>query len=104
MKPDFIRAVKEFMGEAGGHPDVIPIEKPAAPTPANAGAKKTATVNTDGLNMREFSSASSAVVGVLSKGTKVQVNRTAMNGETSWTSIVASGQWGWVNSRYLTAA
>jgi uncharacterized protein YgiM (DUF1202 family) len=51
--------------------------------------------------MRVGSSASADIVGSLKKGSVVTVNRTDMNGETSWTSIIADGKWGWVASRYL---
>lgn len=106
VKSRFIQDVIEFMGEAGGHPDVIPIEvKPDPLKPVTKPADKpTATVNTDGLNMRERASSSSAIVGVLNKGAQVRVNHSDMNGDTKWTSIVAAnGQWAWVNARYLTA-
>lgn len=102
-KPKFIQDVMEFMGEAGGHPAVIPIADPA-PAPATPAAKKKATVNTDDLNLRQASSAAGAVLAKLKKGTVVTVNRSEMNGETSWTSVIADGQWGWVSSRYLTPA
>lgn len=101
VKAKFIQDVMEFMGESGGHPAVIPILPQPAPTAAPV-AKKTATVTTDGLNMRVASSAGSASVGTLKKGTIVQVNKTEMNGATSWTSVVANGVWGWVASRYLS--
>lgn len=77
-----------------------PVKPP--PAPDTTAAKKTATVNTDELNMRVGSSASSEVIEVLKKGTKVTINDTAMNGTTSWTSVIANGRWGWVSSRYLT--
>ncbi len=101
VKAEFIQDVIEFMGEAGGHPAVVPIADPA-PKPATPAAKKTATVNTDDLNLRVGSSAASDSISKLKKGTVVTVNHSAMNGATSWTSIIANGKWGWVSSRFLT--
>jgi hypothetical protein len=42
------------------------------------------TANTDGLNVRSNASASSTIVGVLSKGSKVAVSSEIMNGATKW--------------------
>jgi hypothetical protein len=93
-----IRGVKEYMGEAGDHEADDTSE---APKPDG---KRVGVVNTDGLNMREFASASSRVLGKLAAGERVIINREAQNGSTKWLSIIANGQWAWVSARYIDTA
>ena len=54
-------------------------------------------INIDGLNVRSSASASSTVVAVLNKGTKVLVSSEIMNGTTKWLKI---GE-GYVSARYV---
>lgn len=64
--------------------DVAKIMGQAAPVVSVA---HQGTVNIDGLNVRSNASASSTIVGVLSKGTKVSVSSEIMNGSTKWLKI-----------------
>lgn len=112
-KPEFIRLVQEYMGTAGEHPkDELPIFEPPAPTinlqdePPPPEGKVSAVVDHLGLNMREQSSASSKVLGVLAAGQKVAILGSAMNGTTEWLHIwvrlpSSEAKSGWVAARYI---
>jgi hypothetical protein len=56
------------------------------------------TVTEDGLNVRSNASASSTIIGVLSKGAKVAVSGEIMNGTSKWLKI--SG--GYVSARFVS--
>lgn len=58
---------------------------------------RTGKANVDGLNVRSNASASSTIVGVLSKGAVVDVQSEIMNGSTKWFRIGG----GYVAARYI---
>lgn len=95
-KVDLIQRVHEYMGGAGEHETESDSE--ALPPPK---AKRVGKVNTDGLNMRERSSASSRIIKTLPKGAVVTINREEMNGDTKWLSVIHAGTWGWVSARFI---
>ncbi len=98
-KDQFVADVIEYMGHGGDIDHPTPIETTPLPAP-----KMLAEVNTDGLNVRQSSSASAKVLTSLKKGTKVAVDGSAMNGSTKWSHITVDGKGitGWVAARYLT--
>lgn len=62
-----------------------------------ASVAHTGSVSLDGLNVRSNASASSTIIGVLSKGAKVSVSSEIMNGTTKWLKIAE----GYVAARYV---
>lgn len=100
-KTDLIARVHEYMGEGGDH---VPEDESEVLSPISVvqpSVKRTGTVTTDNLNMREQSSTGSRVIKVLMKGVPVTINREEMNGNTKWYSVIANGTWGWVSAAYV---
>lgn len=83
-KDEMIDSVLEYMGHGGEHN--------AEPIKAKFGI-----VATDGLNVRENSSASAKVLANLKAQTKVTILNEAMNGNTKWLYI---GN-GWVAAKFI---
>lgn len=98
-KAEFIQLVKEYMGEGGDHDlDELPITRQPPDPIIYKGV-----VNTDGLNLREGSSASSKVLMSLNKGVRLDISGEAMNGNTKWLRVKAPALSvsGWVAARYV---
>lgn len=93
-KADMIRRVLEYMAHGGG--EHVLVEEPATPPPS----ERTGIVNTDGLNVRELSSASARVVGVLRNGQSVVILGEVLNGTTKWYRL--KDPVGWVSARFVT--
>lgn len=102
-KAEFIRLVQEYMGDAGEHPDAIPIAEaaPAAKPAARLGSVKLPVDDT--LNLRAGSSAAQAIVAKLKPGTSVEILGEAMNGATKWLRVAVPtlGASGWVAARFI---
>lgn len=103
----FIELIKQFMGEAGEHPDQPPIDyvpkKTSSPVQQATVASR---VGTNGLNVRNSGGMGGVILGVLPPGQKVAIYKSAMNSSTSWSYIWArlpNGKaiTGWVASGYL---
>ncbi|MGM0835897.1 MAG: SH3 domain-containing protein [Bacillota bacterium] len=62
----------------------------------NASTSQTATVTTDGLNIRSEPSTQSKVIGTLANGTVVNV----LNKKSDWLQISYDGETGWIHSDY----
>jgi uncharacterized protein YgiM (DUF1202 family) len=97
VEDEFIRRVVEYMGEGGEHPR-------AELSPAPQVVARNGVVKTAGLNLRNASSAASAILMSLSAGTKLAVIGSAMNGTTEWlrVDVPAAGKSGWVAARHMT--
>jgi hypothetical protein len=67
---------------------------------AMAAASHSGTINMDGLNVRSNASASSTILAVLNKGTRVVVSGEITNGATKWLKIAE----GYVAARYVDQA
>lgn len=110
-KSEFIRLVQEYMGEGGEHPagpipfDIQPTPKPEPVAGKTPEGTVLDTVGALGLNLREGSSASSKIAGVLPKGSKVAVLGEAMNGTTKWLRVWCRvngiAKVGWASARYV---
>lgn len=105
-KAEFIRLVKEYMGQAGEHPiEPIPLEpKKAIDRPIELVVAD--SVGSEGLNLRENSTASARIISVLPKGQKVAQLKVAKNGKTDWSFVwlrngAGNELTGWVATRYL---
>jgi hypothetical protein len=59
------------------------------------------SVKAEGLNLRQFASASSRVISVLVMGTPLTVVAEGMNGPTKWLRVKAGELDGWVAARYV---
>jgi N-acetylmuramoyl-L-alanine amidase len=62
----------------------------------DAGTSQTATVTTDGLNIRSKASTQSEVIGTLANGTVVNV----LSQKSDWLQISYDGETGWIHSDY----
>lgn len=77
--------------------DVETVMGGLAPKPAVAPAARVGIVNLDGLNVRSNASATSTILAVLGKGTRVTIASEVMNGATKWLKIAE----GYVAARYV---
>jgi hypothetical protein len=103
LKARFIADVQEFMGDGGDHvPDDDATEEPK-PKPESP-PEGTVTAS-DGLNLREDSSASSRVIVELPQGQRVAILGEARNGDTLWLRVWcrhdSTARTGWVSARYV---
>lgn len=96
LKPQFIRLVKEYMGEGGDHDKPAPIVS----TPVSIPPLRVGTVKTDGLNVREHAGVSSRAMQSLAKGTLLNIIGSAKNGATEWLQI-SKPVAGWVAAYFV---
>lgn len=76
---------------------ITSVKQESSATPAAAKVTGTAVVSTDTLNIRKGPSASSTIVGKLTKGTSV----TILSKQNDWAEVSYLKVKGWVNAKYL---
>lgn len=96
-KPDFIAAVKDYMGSGGEHTTKDEVASP----PAKVRVGKVRTPG-DTLNLRATASGSGKVLDELQHGVPLEVLGSAKNASTTWLNVRAAGKTGWVSSQFVT--
>ncbi|MDR3160457.1 MAG: SH3 domain-containing protein [Spirochaetaceae bacterium] len=76
----------------------IRMEKPA-PAAVQTVIRKTASVTSNGLNLRAQPSANASIVKILRRGDRLSVTGEAQDG---WLPVEHNGNSGWVNAQYIT--
>lgn len=94
-KEKMVDAVLEYMGHGGEHIGTADLQVPKP----RKGIVDVAIH--DHLNLREKSSASSAIIKVLSANTQIIILNEAMNGLTKWFYIGWATYKGWVSAKYI---